>query len=151
MFLYGHWHPLAIPLWFWGHTLPLLFASPTIYWYKRDITRWVVSGVEIMRFATVFYFLIIWVDLSVFTFDTSPLSGWGCLFFNRRAHPLQNIGLGRGSDVGDKKGTIGPISAEHIVIWGCRRAFYSVVRGVFLFHWHPCISLSVCFKNPVYE
>lgn len=34
-----------------------------------------VSGVESMRFATVFYSLIIRADLSVFTFDTSPLSG----------------------------------------------------------------------------
>lgn len=35
---------LALPLWFWGHKLPLLFSSPTVYWYKSDITWWVVAG-----------------------------------------------------------------------------------------------------------
>lgn len=38
-----------------------------------------------------------------------------CSSIGRHIH-LQNIGLGRSSDVGGKKGTIVPISAEHIVI-----------------------------------
>lgn len=52
-----------------------------------------------------------------------------CSSMGRNIH-LQNIGLGRGSGVGSKKGTI---SAEYIVIWGCFHVFYNVVRVVFLF------------------
>lgn len=82
----------------------------------------------------------IWVPVLLLAEDVSSSIGSHIHF--------ENFGLGRDWDVGWKKGQVAPFLRSVLLFWD---AFFNVVNGVFLFDWHPSLSLPICFKSPVFE